>query len=72
MDPKPLANNNAFQRFSNISIYNKSSTESISLTTDNRLSSNSNSSEENGSTASGKPEIVRRIAGKKISALFEV
>jgi hypothetical protein len=50
-------------------------TDSISLLDDKRLSSGSSSSEhENGNNSSNsKPEIaVRRIAGKKISALFEV
>lgn len=63
LEPKP--------RHSSHSHVSKLSTDSISLLSENRLSSSSSSSEhENGSA---KPEIaVRRIAGKKISALFEV
>lgn len=52
-------------------------TDTISLLSENnRLSSGSSSSDHENSSANnsnGKPEIaVRRIAGKKISALFEV
>lgn len=63
LEPKP--------RHSSIS---RVSTDSISLLDNKRLSSGSSSSEhENGNSSSSKPEIaVRRIAGKKISALFEV
>lgn len=68
LEPKP--------RHSSPSYIGKKSTDSIALLSENRLSSGSNSSDcENGSAinANGKPEIaVRRIAGKKISALFEV
>lgn len=61
LDPKP--------RYSSHSHVSKLSTDSISLLNENRLSSSSsNSDHENG-----KPDVaVRRIAGKKISALFEV
>lgn len=61
LEPKP--------RHSSPSYINKLSTDSISLLSENRLSSGSSSSDHD----SGKPEVaVRRIAGKKISALFEV
>lgn len=61
LEPKP--------RHSSPSYINKLSTDSISLLSENRLSSGSSSSDHD----SGKPEFaVRRIAGKKISALFEV
>lgn len=61
LEPKP--------RHSSPSYVNKLSTDSISLLNENRLSSGSSSSDHD----SGKPEVaVRRIAGKKISALFEV
>lgn len=61
LEPKP--------RHSSPSYINKLSTDSISLLNENRLSSGSSSSDHD----SGKPEVaVRRIAGKKISALFEV
>lgn len=63
LEPKP--------RHSSCNI-SKVSTDSISLLDDMRLSSGSSSSEHENSSNS-KPEIaVRRIAGKKISALFEV
>lgn len=58
MDPKPRSHSHV----------SKLSTDSISLLNENRLSSSSFSSEQDN----GKPEVVRRIAGKKISALFEV
>lgn len=51
----------------------KLSTDSIALLSENRLSSGSSSSEVETGSSNGKPEVaVRRIAGKKISALFEV
>lgn len=60
LDPKP--------RYSSHSHVSKLSTDSISLLNENRLSSGSSSSDHEQ-----KPEVaVRRIAGKKISALFEV
>jgi hypothetical protein len=63
LEPKPRHSSNS-----------RVSTDSISLLDNKRLSSGSSSSEhENGNSSSSKPEIaVRRIAGKKISALFEV
>ena len=63
-------------RHSSHSYISKVSTDSISLLNENRLSSGSSSSDHDSASASNsnvKPEIaVRRIAGMKISALFEV
>ena len=59
LDPKP--------RYSSHSHVSNLTTNSVDLLNENRLSSGSSSSDQENA----KPE-VRRIAGKKISAMFEV